>query len=99
MEGGPSSNRPMKRSRLSTEEPDEKPFKEHPTLYLDDGNVIITAGKMLFRVHISLLSKHSTVFRDLIRSSRDQFRDMVHLTVEDQSEDMEALLNVIYGGM
>ena len=94
-----SDTRSAKRVRLSSEEAEQKPFKDHPTLYLDDGNVIITAGKTLFRVHVSLLSKHSSVLRDLFRTRHDTFRGLQHITVDDSSEDMEALLNVIYDGM
>ena len=93
------ASRASKRPRLASNEPDEKPFKEHPTLYFDDGNAIITAGKTLFRIHVSVLSKHSSVFRELFQETRHRFRGQLHLTVEDSGEDMEALLNVVYGGM
>ncbi|KAI0690548.1 hypothetical protein C8T65DRAFT_834351 [Cerioporus squamosus] len=41
-----SSENPRKRVKL--EEPDEKPFQDHPTLYIDDGNVILRTGGTLF---------------------------------------------------
>ena len=94
-----SVSRPAKRSRPESDELEEKPFKDHPTLYMDDGNVIITAGKTLFRVHVSLLANRSPVLRDLLKNTKEKFRGFLHLNVEDSSEDMEALLNVIYGGM
>ncbi|KAI0708487.1 hypothetical protein C8Q76DRAFT_627189, partial [Earliella scabrosa] len=90
---------PRKRPRLS-EEADEKPFVNHPTLYFDDGNIILRAGWTLFCVHKSLLSKHSSVFRDLFqRMHIDRFRELTLITMEETREDLETLLNVIYDGL
>lgn len=96
-----SSQPERKRPRLSAEneDEDEKPFANHATLYFDDGNVILTAGRMLFCVHRSLLSKHSSVLRDLFEESHARFRGLLHLEMEETSEEVEALLNVIYDGL
>ncbi|EPQ56535.1 hypothetical protein GLOTRDRAFT_128479 [Gloeophyllum trabeum ATCC 11539] len=37
----------------------------HEEYYLDDGNVILLAGDVLFKLHRSLLKKHSPVFRGM----------------------------------
>lgn len=78
---------------------DEKPFVNHPTLYFDDGNVILTTGRTLFCVHRSLLSKHSAVFRELFEQEHDRFRGLIQIPMEETPEDLEALLGVIYDGL
>ncbi|KAI0752509.1 hypothetical protein C8Q80DRAFT_1117920 [Daedaleopsis nitida] len=89
-----------KRARLSDEEEvDEKPFVNHPTLYFDDGNVILRTGWTLFCVHKSLLSKHSLVFANMFRHNEDRFRGLTQLTMEETREDLEALLSVLYDGL
>ncbi|KAI8996660.1 hypothetical protein BD414DRAFT_372804, partial [Trametes punicea] len=93
----PARKRP--RPAFEAEEQDEKPFVNHPTLYFDDGNVILRAGRMLFCVHRSLLAKHSVVFRELFERGHEQFRGMLHFTMEETAEEVEALLNVIYDGL
>lgn len=97
-ETGQGSN-PRKRLR---EEP--KAFINHPALYFDDGNVILSCGSTLFRVHRSLLSKHSAVFRERFQPPAEDVKPQIlrgfpHLILDDTSEDMEALLNVIYDGL
>ena len=75
---------------------DEKPFVNHPTLYIDDGNVILTTlGRTLFCVHWSLLYKHSPVFRELFEREHDSFRGLMQIPMEETPEELEALLGVI----
>ncbi|KAF9810982.1 hypothetical protein IEO21_06739 [Rhodonia placenta] len=78
-------------------------FVNHPSLYFEDGNVILSCDSTLFRVHRSLLSKHSPVFRDLLEDKEDQkqhyLRECIHVALSDTGEEMEALLNVIYDGL
>lgn len=54
---------------LSSETMSERPLAEtlvrHPTLWLDDGNVVLVVENTGFRVHRGILSKHSDVFRDM----------------------------------
>ncbi|TBU30336.1 hypothetical protein BD311DRAFT_612576, partial [Dichomitus squalens] len=102
---GPSRKRPKleepDESDTAADSPDvdEKPFVNHPTLYFDDGNVILTTGRTLFCVHRSLLSKHSPVFRELFEQKHDRFRGLTQITMEETREDLEALLGVIYDGL
>lgn len=35
------------------------------TFFLEDGNIILLAGSTLFRIHKSVLSMHSQIFRDM----------------------------------
>ncbi len=96
---------PRKRPKLEPDsdtddiDVDEKPFVNHPTLYFDDGNVILTTGRTLFCVHRSLLSKHSPVFRELFEQEHDRFRGLIQIPKEETPEDLEALLGMIYDGL
>lgn len=76
-------------------------FPHHQELWLEDGNVIIITSKsMAFRVHKSVLSKHSTVFKTtfLLPQPADEERmegcSVVH--VDDKPEVFENFLNVLY---
>lgn len=98
---GSSSQHARKRPRPETDDEDQKPFLNHPTLYFDDGNIILRTGGTLFCVHKSVISKHSTVFRDLVQQgpNHDRFRGLLQVTMEESREDLECLLNVIYDGL
>ncbi|KAL6304719.1 hypothetical protein BKA93DRAFT_749633 [Sparassis latifolia] len=97
----PSLQPNRKRVRVDEEDPEEA-LVNHPTLYFDDGNIIISSGSTLFCVHRSLLSKHSPVFKDLFEPKEDKkqafLRGCLHIHVEDDREEMEALLSIIYDG-
>ncbi|TFY59570.1 hypothetical protein EVJ58_g5706 [Rhodofomes roseus] len=92
-----------KRPRVSLDaDAEQKVLQDHPALYHDDGNVILSCGSTLFRVHRSILSKHSPVFRDILERKEDTkteiLRGCLHVALEDTKEEVEALLNVIYDG-
>ncbi|KAJ8522234.1 hypothetical protein ONZ45_g1183 [Pleurotus djamor] len=78
-------------------------FTDHPELYHDDGNVILKcrASTTIFRVHKSILSKHSPVFKDILDRAASapfpvKFRDCWLVEVDDDFDDMAALLRTIY---
>ena len=79
-------------------------FINHPTLYFADGNVILRCQETYFRIHRTLLSKNSPVFRDLF-AERDrggngnQFRGCIIVVLDDDAYDMEQLLNRVYDGL
>ncbi|KAI0046419.1 hypothetical protein FA95DRAFT_1606922 [Auriscalpium vulgare] len=80
--------------------------ERHTNLWYDDGNIVLSTGNMLFRVHRSILSRHSPVLADITSayspgraasSSEDADIDgcpIVHL-MED-SEDITHMLHGIY---
>ncbi|KAL0952849.1 hypothetical protein HGRIS_007074 [Hohenbuehelia grisea] len=43
----------------------EQPLR-HPSYYLEDGNTIFLAGKILFKIHKHFLLEHSPVFSDIL---------------------------------
>ncbi|ETW77388.1 hypothetical protein HETIRDRAFT_454697 [Heterobasidion irregulare TC 32-1] len=69
-----SIDTPSDRERPRTEL-DAELLINHPALYFDDGDVILQCGKTLFRVHRSILLKHSTLFQEMLAPARDTLRD------------------------
>lgn len=87
-----------KRPRIDQGEHEEKVFVRHPYLYLEDGNIILSAGRTLFRVHRSILSKHSPVMGELFERKHDTLHGCVHIPLEHTSQELEAFIDVIYNG-
>ncbi|KAJ7231996.1 hypothetical protein C8J57DRAFT_1146767 [Mycena rebaudengoi] len=79
---------------------DETTLTEHPTLYFEDGSVILQCSETLFCVHRGLLEKHSDVFCDIFTESEDErFRGKQFVQLEDDDEaEIELLLENIYDG-
>jgi len=93
---------PAKRQR--TEEPkdkDQTPLVQS-TYWFDDGNVILHAENTQFRLHRSLLSRHSNIFKDMF--SLPQPATDPDLSPEgcpvvflsDKVTDLECVMSVIY---
>ncbi|KAL4262231.1 BTB domain-containing protein [Pleurotus pulmonarius] len=83
----------------------DNPYTNHPTLYMDDGNIIMkcTSSTTLFRVHRSILSKHSTVLDALFKTAASQqpprkLRECLFVEVGDDKDDLAGLLVAIYDG-
>ena len=85
----------------------------HPTLYFDDGNVVLSAlskteeGRKYFRVHRSVLCRHSPVLADLFElpplrengpthDIKEVYQGALHVAMPDTVEDLESFLNVLY---
>ncbi|KAL1718716.1 hypothetical protein EV715DRAFT_200573 [Schizophyllum commune] len=58
-----AESRPGKRAR--TEDANPGPIKRSEKIWFDDGNLVVQAEQTQFRVHKSVLAKHSLFFRDL----------------------------------
>ncbi|KAH9937890.1 uncharacterized protein BXZ73DRAFT_44707 [Epithele typhae] len=74
-------------------------------IWYNDGNVVIIAEDVAFRVHQSILSSNSDVFRDLFQvpqpptpSDGDTFEGFPAVHSHDKSCDMAEFLAVLYGG-
>ena len=75
-------------------------------LWFDDGNTVFIAQSAAFRVHKSVLSHHSDVFRGLFAVSQppvhgtpsDMFEGVPSLHVSDTSYDFRMLMSALYGG-
>ena len=93
-----TSNLNLKRRR-----PDESRDED---LYFEDGSVIISANNIgsgdlvYFRVHKSVLSKQSTVFKDMFSlpspSDIDTYDSLPLVHVHDDAKDFKQFLQAIY---
>ncbi|CAA7266007.1 unnamed protein product [Cyclocybe aegerita] len=78
------------------------PFKRHESLWLEDGNVILQAEDTQFRVHRSMLARHSTIFKDIFSiPQQDQIMDPIVdgcpvVSLSDSAEDLEHILLIFY---
>lgn len=80
--------------------------RPHDELWFRDGNVVLVAETTCFRVHGSILSRSSTVFRDMLElatppASSDDTQMMegcpiVPLT--DTAHDLTVILSLLYYG-
>jgi hypothetical protein len=79
----------------------------HDSLYLVDGNIVLiapltTGQHQIFRVHQSILSKNSPVFRSMfmipgVQDEEVEKYDGVPLVqLPDDAEEVESLLRVLY---
>lgn len=81
-------------------------FQHHPEFWFSDGNIVILAETMAFRLHQGVLSRHSEVFRDMFSFPQPEISEtnapsldgvpMVH--VSDSAEDFVCLVNTLYDG-
>ncbi|CAE6375758.1 unnamed protein product [Rhizoctonia solani] len=79
---------------------------KHKRFWLDDGNVVLVAkppSQTQFRVHQSVLSRQSPVFKELFSyPSRARF-ERIHgcpvVPLGDTEEDIAALLSALYDGL
>lgn len=99
---------PLKRKRVDSDpEPPEdeglwqlRPNYDRSDLWLEDGNVIFVAENTAFRVHRSILSKYSEVFRDMFSIPQPADAEMlegcpvVHL--QDTKNDVAHVLSALF---
>ena len=79
---------------------DLKTVTRHGTLYLEDGNVEVLCGGILFRVHTSVMSLHSTALRQVFTqttpASAESPNGCPRIRSSDTATDFAVLLNMIY---
>ncbi|KAI1787711.1 hypothetical protein LXA43DRAFT_1097993 [Ganoderma leucocontextum] len=81
---GPSTSN--KRQRMDADEgPQDNTVAKDPEVWLSDGNIVFISQNTVFRVHMSVLSLHSEVFRDL-------FLLPMHLPLEAHKRHSRAVL-------
>lgn len=86
------------------------PVSKHSSLYLTDGNICLAAVEtgenkkewIMFRVHQSILSIHSPIFRDMLAlpsgDNIEQFEGVPLVRLPDNASDIEAVLEALYFG-
>ncbi|KAH7905914.1 hypothetical protein BJ138DRAFT_1105594 [Hygrophoropsis aurantiaca] len=82
-------------------------MSHHSSLYLSDGNVVLSAPNssghhVLFRVHRSLLAKHSSVLETMFdlpcdASTNETYDEVPLVIMHDSAEDLATLLEIMYG--
>ena len=72
-------------------------------IWFEDGNVILVAGDIAFRVHRGQLERHSEIFRDLFSLPQpvDQptFQGFPTVRLYDSPSDITFLLRALYDGL
>lgn len=87
----------------STDEGPAKPAR-HPDYYFADGNIVLVAGDVTFRVHSGILCRHSKVFNDVIDPShpRNVQQEIIDgcpcARLDDNPEDLAVILDCLYDG-
>ena len=81
--------------------PDE--IQKHLDLWFDDGNVVLVAmDNTGFRLHRSILARHSVIFRDMFGIPQpicaEAFDGCPVVRLQDSSEDLGYLLSALYDG-
>ncbi|TFY66296.1 hypothetical protein EVG20_g4801 [Dentipellis fragilis] len=75
-------------------------FNPDKDLWLQDGNVILVCDSIAYRVHQSVLSRHSKVFKDMFAVGTPQgeetFQDCVVIRLQDSPVYFRALLKSLY---
>lgn len=74
----------------------------HPTLWYNDGNVVLITARTLYAVHRSILSHHSPVFKDMfemppVELEHDELiegRPVVRM--HDSDDDLQVILELIF---
>ncbi|KAI1795343.1 hypothetical protein LXA43DRAFT_992370 [Ganoderma leucocontextum] len=92
-------SRPSKRPRTAPDDVAQDPLKHHEEFWLDDGNVVLVARNIGFRVYRGLLVTQSTVFADMFASSSPHSDETIDgcpvIHVSDSPEDLVHLLRVL----
>lgn len=86
--------------------------QHHPTLYFEDGNVVLSAlpqegHRQFFRVHQSILCRQSPILADMFAlpplkasGSKDALAEtydgVIHVEMPDSAEDLASFLHVLY---
>ncbi|KDR83241.1 hypothetical protein GALMADRAFT_113452 [Galerina marginata CBS 339.88] len=89
-----------KRKRVDSTTEVDVPAIRSSDFWFEDGNVVLQAQSKQFRVHRSVVARHSTVFRDMFSLPQPEGDDLldgcpiVHVT--DASKDWEKLFTILY---
>ncbi|KAJ3475222.1 hypothetical protein NLI96_g11974 [Meripilus lineatus] len=94
---GPSSILNGVHNSITQENP-----RQHPTYWFKDGSLLIQVQSSIYRIHGSLLDRHSPVISTLARSSNPTYDlPQVHIPEERRVSvaDFEVLLEHLYHDM
>ncbi len=83
------------------------PSKEinHPSLYLPDGDVVISAQSkssvvdgslQIFRLHRAVLTEHSEILLTLAGDDQEQYDGVPRFRLSDDADDLAILFSAMY---
>ena len=76
----------------------------HDSLWFEDGNVVLIAANVMFKVHRGVLSNHSDVFRDMFalvqppQARTKMYDDCPCVVLQDVPEQLGSFLALLYDG-
>lgn len=94
---------PTKRRKTSNEEGANEVISPiQSDIWFDDGSVILQAESTQFRVHRTILARHSSVFRDIFDVPRPHDESLIEgcpiIRLSDSAEDIRLALIALYDG-
>ncbi|KAI1795311.1 hypothetical protein LXA43DRAFT_37645 [Ganoderma leucocontextum] len=103
-----TDTRPAKRTRLSDDpssssssssSTSKSQFNRHAEFWFDDGNIVLVARSVAFRIYRGLLASQSTVFSDMFASSSssadETFEGCPIVQLSESPQDLAHLLRVL----
>ncbi|KDR77431.1 hypothetical protein GALMADRAFT_138543 [Galerina marginata CBS 339.88] len=95
---------PAKRPRTANgemEQPeDENALSQHPELWFEDGNIILQVQATQFKVHRSVLSNQSEIFKDMLAVPQPpSLAECPVVVLHDSALDVESVLLLLYDTM
>ena len=100
MSQSPKSDSPPKKRQRSNGDGDQRSRSQE--YWFEDGNIVLEAESVLFRVHQSVLSRHSQIFKDTFAmpqaaSHKDDCVDGCPIVqVSDTADDIRNLISLLY---
>ncbi|KAF8503041.1 hypothetical protein JB92DRAFT_2739917 [Gautieria morchelliformis] len=96
----PPSHAPF--SRESPAERRDISMRRSEQYYIDDGNIVLFAEDVAFRVHKSQLARHSTTFQDMFAvatplQSSETFDGLSVVRLSDKADEVLEFLQSLYG--
>lgn len=74
----------------------------HETLWFEDGNIVLIAEDVAFKVHKSVLARQSPVFCDMFGFPQPNYEEVFDGTpavrLHDQAADVAIFIEVMYDG-
>ena len=77
-------------------------IQQHAEMSFEDGNIVIIAANTAFKVHRSVMSRKSALFKDLLSlpqpDTEEKFEGLPVVRLLDPPDDIRMLLDAIYNG-
>lgn len=93
---------PAKRRKTGNEGGNEVVCPVRSDIWFDDGSVILQAESTQFRVHRTMLARHSPVFRDIFSIPQPGDEALIEgcpiIHLSDSAEDIRLTLLALYDG-